>query len=217
MIDRVMIVVAAGIAVRFGEDKMMLPVSGIPLVAHTVAAVRGHEDRCILVCRSDQVEALSDLGLGADLVSGGPTRTASETAGLAAIGEPARLIGIHDGARPLVGPALVERLFETAARVGGAVPVIDPGPLVRRSDLSLVADAVVAQTPQVFKGEELLAAYAAADEAGFSGSDTAEVVRRFGSLEIEAVVGDPANVKVTGPEDLERVRPVLEASRSEPR
>jgi 2-C-methyl-D-erythritol 4-phosphate cytidylyltransferase len=216
MIDRVMIVVAAGSSVRFGEDKMMLPVAGIPLVAHTVAAVSGNVDRCILVCRPDQIHALSDLGMGADLVPGGPTRTASEMAGLSAIGQPAGLIGIHDGARPLVKSAFVEQLFETAARRGGAVPVVDPGLLVRRSDLSLVIGAVLAQTPQVFRGDGLLAAYAAATAAGFVGSDTAEVVRKFGTLEIEAVKGDPDNIKVTGPDDMERIRPVLEASRSEP-
>jgi 2-C-methyl-D-erythritol 4-phosphate cytidylyltransferase len=217
MLDRVMIVVAAGSSVRFGEDKLMLPVAGLPLVAHTVAAVSGLVDRCILVCRDDQMQTLSDLGMGADLVPGGPTRTASEMAGLAAIGQPAGLIGIHDGARPLVKPALVEQLFETAARSGGAVPVVDPGPLLRRSDLSVVIGAALAQTPQVFRGDGLLDAYAAATGAGFVGSDTAEVVRRFGTLEIAAVEGDPDNIKVTGPEDMERIRSVLGASRSEPR
>jgi 2-C-methyl-D-erythritol 4-phosphate cytidylyltransferase len=163
------------------------------------------------------MKALSDLGMGADLVPGGPTRTASEMAGLTAIGQPASLIGIHDGARPMVDAALVELLFATAARRGGAVPVVDPGPLVRRSDHSMVVGAVLAQTPQVFRGDGLLAAYAAATEAGFAGADTVEVVRRFGNLEIEAVPGDPANIKVTAPEDMELIRPVLEASRSEPR
>jgi 2-C-methyl-D-erythritol 4-phosphate cytidylyltransferase len=217
VIDRVMIVVAAGSSVRFGEDKMMLPVGGLPLVAHTVAAVSSHVDRCILVCRADQIPTLSDLGMRADLVPGGPTRTASEMAGISAIGEPAGLIGIHDGARPLVDPALIERLFETAFVVGGAVPVVDPEPLVKRSDLTLVDGAVVVQTPQVFRGDGLIAAHAAAIKAGFAGADTAEVVRRFGNLEIAAVAGDPANIKVTGPADMELVRTALEASRNEPR
>ena len=207
-----MIVVAAGSGVRFGEDKMMLQVAGLPLVVHTVAAVSGHADRCILVCRPDQMPALSDLAPGVDLVPGGPTRTASEMAGLEAVGEPASLIGIHDGARPLVGPALVEQLFDTAARLGGAVPVVEPGLLVRRSDLVKIDNAVVAQTPQVFRGEDLLAAFAAAADVGFVGADTAEVVRRFGTLVIGTVPGDPGNIKVTEPEDIELVRKHLESS-----
>jgi 2-C-methyl-D-erythritol 4-phosphate cytidylyltransferase len=217
VIDRVMIVVAAGKGVRFGDDKMMTILAGLPLVAHTVAAVSGYADKCILVCRPDQMGALSDLGLEAELVPGGPTRTASEMAGLAAVGQPAELVGIHDGARPVVDARLVESLYETAARVGGAVPVIDAGHLVRRSDLRPEKGAVVAQTPQVFRGGVLVAAYAAAAEQAYSGADTAEVVRRFGTVEIGAVPGDPDNIKVTDRGDLERVRALLEASRNEPR
>ena len=218
MIGRVMIVVAAGSSVRFGGDKLMSEVAGVPLVAHTVSAVRDHVDHCILVCRNDQIPALARLGLGAALVPGGPSRTASEMAGLAAIGDPAALIGIHDGARPLVSGALIDDLFETAARVGGAVPVVEPAlPLVRKSDLTPVGRAVVAQTPQVFRGEQLLAAYVAAAKMGYEAQDTAEIAQRFGSLTIEAVPGEPGNIKVTEPGDIELVRSGLETSRSEPR
>jgi 2-C-methyl-D-erythritol 4-phosphate cytidylyltransferase len=213
-----MVVVAAGKGVRFGEDKMMLPVAGLPLVAHAVSAVSGLADRIILVCRADQMQALSRLALGAEMVTGGPTRTESEMAGIAAIGEPARLIGIHDGARPLVDPALVERLFEAAGRVGGAVPVIDPpGLIVSRGDLRPMVGAVIAQTPQIFHGGGLIAAYEAAGKAEFVGADTAEVVRRFGTLDIAAIPGDPANIKVTDPRDLVLVRAALEPSHTEPR
>jgi len=218
MIGRVMIVVAAGSSVRFGGDKLMSEVAGVPLVAHTVSAVRDHVDHCILVCRNDQIPALARLGLGAALVPGGPSRTASEMAGLAAIGDPAALIGIHDGARPLVSGALIDDLFETAARVGGAVPVVEPAlPLVRKSDLTPVGRAVVAQTPQVFRGEQLLAAYVAAAKMGYEAQDTAEIAQRFGNLTIAAVPGEPGNIKVTLPGDIELVRSGLGTSRSEPR
>ncbi|MGH8948073.1 MAG: IspD/TarI family cytidylyltransferase [Acidimicrobiia bacterium] len=218
MIDRVMVVVAAGSSVRFGEDKMLLRVAGKPLVAHTVAAVVDHVDRCILVCRPDQMTVLTEVGMGADLVAGGPSRTASEVAGLEAIGGPAGVIGIHDGARPLVPASLVETLFETAARIGGAIPVLEASsPMVGRSDLVPVEDAFFAQTPQVFRGQPLMAAYAAAAVAGYEAQDTAAIARRFAEIEIEAVPGDPGNLKVTLPGDFDQVRSVLEASRSEPR
>ena len=197
---------------------MLTMVAGKPLVAHTVAAVIGHVDRCILVCRTDQMPLLAPLVPGADLVAGGPSRTASELAGLEAIGEPARLVGIHDGARPMVPADLIETLFETAARVGGAVPVVPAsGPIVRRSDLAPVENAVIAQTPQVFRGEPLLAAYAAATVVGYEAQDTAAIARRFSDIDIEGVPGDPDNLKVTVPGDLDLVRPGLETSRIEPR
>ena len=213
-----MIVVAAGSSVRFGEDKILTMVAGSPLVAHTVAAVIDHVDRCILVCRTDQMPDLTPLVPRADLVAGGPSRTASELAGLEAIGEPARLVGIHDGARPMVTADLIETLFETAARVGGAVPVVPAsGPIVGQSDLVPVENAVIAQTPQVFRAEPLLAAYAAASAVGFEAQDTAVIARRFADIDIDSVPGEPDNLKVTVPGDLDLVRPGLETSRIEPR
>jgi 2-C-methyl-D-erythritol 4-phosphate cytidylyltransferase len=213
-----MVVVAAGSSVRFGEDKMLMVVAGKPVVAHTVAAVIDHVDRCILVCRPDQMPLLSELGIGADLVAGGPTRTASEMAGLEAIGELAGVIGIHDGARPLVPSTLIETLFETAARVGGAIPVLESSSLlVRRSDLVPLDDPFIAQTPQVFRGGPLLAAYSAAAAAGYVAQDTAAIVREFAEIEVESVPGDPGNLKVTLPGDVDQVRSALEVSRNEPR
>jgi 2-C-methyl-D-erythritol 4-phosphate cytidylyltransferase len=218
MTDRIMIVVAGGRSLRFGSDKLMTPVAGLPLVAHTVAAVIDQVDICILVCREDQIPTLAELDTGVVLIPGGPSRTASEMAGLAAIGSHAGLIGIHDGARPLVPSHLTEILFRTAADIGGAVPVIEPAmPLVHRSDLSLVEGATFAQTPQVFRGEELVAAYMKAARIEYEAQDTAEIAQRFSKLEIKGVLGDPTNIKVTHPADIDLVRPLLETSHSGPR
>lgn len=215
---RVMIIVAGGSSARFGSDKLMIPVAGMPLLAHTVAAVRDHVDQCIVACRADQTGPLAELDLGVTLVVGGPTRTASEVAALRAVGASQHLIGIHDGARPLVSSALVETLFFTADRVGGAVPVVAPSyPLVTRSDLVPVPGAMIAQTPQVFRADPMLTAYAEAERREVVAHDTAEIVMRFGGIEIEAVPGDPANLKVTTPEDLELIKASLEPSRNGPR
>jgi 2-C-methyl-D-erythritol 4-phosphate cytidylyltransferase len=101
--------------------------------------------------------------------------------------------------------------------VGGAVPVLEPArPLVRRSDLGLVPGAV-AQTPQVFRGPALRAAYRMAAAQGFQGHDTADVVQAFSDLEIAAVSGDPGNLKVTYQSDLETVTAALDPARSGPR
>lgn len=211
-----MIIVAGGTSSRFGGDKLMTPIAGQPLVLHTVAAVARLVDICVLVCRQDQADALHGVGPGVVVVHGGATRTRSELAGLEALPDEIELIGIHDGARPLISPGLIGLLFDTAAEVGGAVPVLQPSrPLVRRSDLGLVAEAAVAQTPQVFRGPGLLMAYRAAADSGFEGHDTADVVRAFSNLTIAAVDGDPANIKVTYRSDLDTVRAALHPSRNE--
>ena len=200
-------IVGGGSSTRFGTDKLMSDVHGRPLLEITVSRIAPLVDRCVLVVRPDSVDRVSALGLEASVTSGGSTRTLSEMAGLAVLGDSTDLIGIHDAARPLITEAMVNRLFEAADEVGGAVPVVDTDDLILdRKTHQPVLGLNRAQTPQVFRSDELLAAYVKAAEAGFDGHDTAEVVQRFTSLEIAAVPGDPANLKVTYPADLDVVR-----------
>ena len=210
-----MIIVAGGTSSRFGGDKLMTPIEGLPLVLHTVAAVSRNVDRCVLVCREDQIESLKAIDSDVVMVAGGMTRTGSELAGVAEIDDAIELVGIHDGARPLIGAELIEQLFAVAAEVGGAVPVLEPSaPLLRRRDLAPVEGARLAQTPQVFRAGPLVAAYRRAAAEGFEGHDTADVVRAFSDLAIAAVEGDPGNLKVTYRADLEAVKEALKTSRN---
>ena len=213
-----MIVVGGGTSTRFGADKLMAEVEGRPLVAHTVAAVAPTADIVVLVCRPDQQAALENLDPDLVVVPGGATRTASEMAGLAALGGEVDLIAIHDAARPLVRAELVETLYRTAAEVGGAVPVIEPeGILIDRHTLRPLHNTYRAQTPQIFRGPDLLGAYVRAAQTGFEGLDTADVMLRFGQVPIAAVPGDPENIKVTYPRDLKMVlRAMGGASGNEP-
>lgn len=180
----------------------MTSVDGRPLVSLTVTRILPLVDEVVLVCRPDQRDALAHFGV--TLVDGGDTRTDSEAAGLTALSAVHDLIGIHDGARPNLFPGLVERLFGAASTHGGAVPVLAPGsPIVELDSGQIVRAARAVQTPQVFSGPELIAAYE--DRADVNGHDTVDVVQRFGSLTIAAVPGDPRNIKVTYPADLARV------------
>lgn len=204
-----MIIVAAGTGSRFENDKMMTPVEGRRLVEITVERVRPHVDRCVLVCRADQLPPIRDLDLKVDLAVGGPTRTTSEIAGLSSLKTTPDVIGIHDGARPNLNPALIEELFETARRIGGAVPVFPShGMLVDRETLQPLNNLVTVQTPQVFRGPELIEAYRRAESERIVGHDTLEVVQRFSELEVATVDGVPTNIKVTYPEDLANVIPL---------
>ncbi len=218
MTSRAMIVVGGGSSTRFGADKLLATVAGAPLVAHTVRSVQSSVDRCVLVCRPDQLAAIRSLGLGVDLVPGGSTRTESEIAGLSQVEEAFDLIGVHDGARPLVSPRLVDALFEAAARHGGAIPVLDVPLLVDRSSLTPLSGAGAAQTPQVFAAADLLNSFRAAERDGFRGHDTAEVVARYSDVQIAAIPGEATNVKVTYAEDIALIERMLEdRARSEPR
>jgi 2-C-methyl-D-erythritol 4-phosphate cytidylyltransferase len=201
-----MIVVAAGSGSRFAGDKMLADIAGTPLIALTVARVREFVDQCVVVCRQEHLDEMRRLDMSVDLAIGGPTRTASEMSGLAAVRGSPDLIGIHDGARPNPSPDLIGRLFEEAGRVGGAIPVV-PGPalLVDRDTLRPVPGMMAAQTPQVFHGPTLIDCYRRAESSGFIGQDTLDVVSRFSPLPVAAVPGEVANLKVTFPGDLEKV------------
>lgn len=201
-----MIVVGGGSSTRFGRDKLLSDVNGLPLIAHTIDAVAASVDRCVVVCRPDSLEEISRIRPDVIVVAGGGTRTLSEMAGLAALGEEFDLIGIHDAARPAVARELIERLFSAAGDIGGAVPVIAPEQILLDRKTHQPVDGIQrAQTPQVFRGGDIMMAYVKAAQAGADAQDTVEIMQRFAEVAIAALPGDPGNIKVTYPDDLRAV------------
>lgn len=201
-----MIIVGGGSSTRFGADKLLSEINGLPLIAYTIDSVSDSVDRCVVVCRPESIDRVGALRPGVTLAAGGATRTLSEMAGLAALGGEFELIGVHDAARPTVKPSLVDRLFLIAQEMGGAVPVSTPERLILdRKTHKPISDLRLAQTPQVFRGNDLMSAYVKAAQAGFEAQDTVEVMRKFSNNTIVAVAGDPTNVKVTYPHDLAAV------------
>ncbi|MGD2043988.1 MAG: 2-C-methyl-D-erythritol 4-phosphate cytidylyltransferase [Acidimicrobiia bacterium] len=212
MPTRAMIIVGGGSSTRFGSDKLLAEVAGRPLIAHTIDAVADHVDSCVVVCRPEILDEVVAIREGIIAAPGGATRTLSEMAGLAALGGEVDLIGIHDAARPAVEGALVDLLFSTAAEQGGAVPVVAPEKVILDRKTHRPAMGLrLAQTPQVFRGPDLMSAYVKAARTGYEAHDTVEVMQRFAGVTIVAVPGDPANVKVTFPEDLDPVSETIRA------
>jgi 2-C-methyl-D-erythritol 4-phosphate cytidylyltransferase len=111
---------------------------------------------------------------------------------------------VHDAARPLAGADLFEQTLAAARKHGGAIPVVPVDSVVRRDGAPLGRPSLAGvQTPQAFRAADLLAAYRAAEDEGFTGTDTASCVERFTDLTIAAVSSGPANLKITFPEDLD--------------
>ncbi len=91
-------------------------------------------------------------------------------------------------------------------------PVREPeGLLVDRESLRPAVGARRAQTPQVFRGPDLIAAYGRAAREGFEGRDTADVMQRFSTVVIVGLPGDGQNLKVTYASDLEVARDRIRA------
>jgi 2-C-methyl-D-erythritol 4-phosphate cytidylyltransferase len=232
---RAAIVVAGGSGERFGRPggKQLALVGGVAVVGHAVAAVASAEtvDLVVLVCHPDRVgeysKAVDGLagGVAPLVVAGGETRRLSVAAGLAAVPDDATVIVVHDGARPLVEPDVVDsavRMLEDSGADGVVVghPAYDTMKVV--DERALVCETPdrstlwVAQTPQVFTADALRRAHRRAAEDGFDGTDDASLVERIGGR-VLMHEGPRWNIKVTVPEDLRVVEALLADRKDEKR
>jgi 2-C-methyl-D-erythritol 4-phosphate cytidylyltransferase len=216
--DEAVVVVAAGSGTRLGAgvNKVLLPLSGLPVVAWSVRTALALPDvrRVVVVHRPDEREEMAEalsphLGDGEVLlVPGGSTRHDSEWRALRALADEIdagtiSVVAVHDAARPLAEADLFERTLAAAREHGGALPVVSLEGALRRDGTSVGgARLAVVQTPQAFRAEDLLAAYRTADSEGFTGTDTASCVERYAAVAIAAVPSGPANLKITFAEDL---------------
>lgn len=211
------VLLAAGSGRRVGADrnKVLLPLDGIPVLAHSVRTaldVAGAHRVVVVVRPGDRADVADALAphLGAHdvwVVDGGEERHDSEYRALRALradieGDEIDVVAIHDAARPLASAALFRAVIDVAATEGAAVPAVPAGRL-SREDGSLAPDGLVAvQTPQAFEARTLLAAYDAAAADGFVGTDTAACLERYADTTIRPVEGERRNLKITFPEDL---------------
>ena len=151
------------------------------------------------------------------VVPGGPSRSRSSLAGVEAA--EAEIVLVHDAARPFASPALVAAVLAATKRHGAAVPVLRVGETVKRDDgtgfaaATLDRDALrLAQTPQGARRELLLKALARAKSEGSEPTDDAEALERAG-IPVALIAGEPANIKITTPEDWAEARRRLAPSR----
>jgi 2-C-methyl-D-erythritol 4-phosphate cytidylyltransferase len=220
------VILAAGSGTRVGAEvnKVLLPLAGVPVLAWSVRDALGLADvgRVVVVVRDGEQQAVADaltpyLGEHEVLVvTGGASRHRSEEAALRVLAGEIRagaidVVAVHDGARPLAGPALLAATLAAAREHGGAIPVV-PVPGLLTTTLEPLAGTVGAvQTPQAFRAGPLLAAYDAAARDGFEGTDTAACYARHADGEVAAVPGSPLNLKITFPEDVALAGRLVEA------
>ena len=211
------VLLAAGSGRRVGSDrnKVLLPLAGMPLLAHSVRTALQVEGahRVVVVVRPEDRSEIGDAlapHLGTHdvwLVDGGDERHDSEYRALQALRDDIErreidVVAIHDGARPLASAGLFQAVIDVAASDGAAVPAVPAGRL-NTADGSLASDDLAAvQTPQAFGAQLLLTAYDAADADAFVGTDTAACLERYADVAIRAVAGERRNLKVTFAEDL---------------
>lgn len=115
---------------------------------------------------------------------------------------------IHDGVRPFASPKLIEETWLAARETGASIAALPATDTIKRVLDRKVVETIsrdeiwLVQTPQVFRKDVILEAYEQARSAGLAGTDDAFFVERLGHR-IVTVKGEPTNLKVTAPGDLE--------------
>ncbi|WP_426028677.1 bifunctional 2-C-methyl-D-erythritol 4-phosphate cytidylyltransferase/2-C-methyl-D-erythritol 2,4-cyclodiphosphate synthase [Brevundimonas sp. TWP2-3-4b2] len=204
------IIVAAGTGSRAGEPKQWRRLGGRPVLRWSVEALlsAGASELVVVVAPGAEdlaAEALTGLGRWV-AVKGGETRAASVQAGLNAFKarSGARVL-IHDAARPLLDPATIRRVLAALEHHEAVVPVLPVADSLRRGSEGVMGESVDreglwrAQTPQGFRLEAILGAYAAWPDPS-PPTDDVEVARRAGRT-VAMVAGDARLMKLTYPED----------------
>ncbi len=195
-----LVVVAAGQGHRMGGvPKVWRLWEERPLWWWSLAVLKEHVAAAVLVVAPDRVEdARTWVGSdGVAVVAGGATRDASVASGLGWVRTP--YVAVHDGARPLVSRALVDRVWRAALETGAAVPGLPPTDTVKVVHRGLVARTVprhhlvTVQTPQIFRTEWLRDALA---RKGSGVTDDSAAVEVAGHA-VAVVEGDALNRKLT--------------------
>ncbi len=216
------VIVAAGGGTRAGQGlaKQWRPLLGRPVLRWSVEALLGAGARQVVVVVAGDGEALAAEALagldGWTTARGGATRADSVQAGLHAVDGPAdEPVLVHDAARPFVSADHVRALLAALETADGALPAQPVADTLKRQD----GDAVTttsreglwrAQTPQAFRRDRLLAAYAA--WTGGEPTDDAQVVEAAGGR-IALTAGDPLLMKLTYPEDFDMAERLAGAAR----
>jgi 2-C-methyl-D-erythritol 4-phosphate cytidylyltransferase len=226
------IIVAAGKGTRMGANagKLFLEVAGRPVIAHTWARFERAAciDEIILVVRDGLQSTYAELaakyrfGKPFRITGGGAERQDSVWNGLHVLSPDARLVAIHDGARPLVTAELIAATLEAARAHGAAVAAQRVTDTIKTSDDGrTIAHHLdrqrlwAVQTPQTFRVEIIRRALAAAKERGLSLTDDTAACDLIGQT-VRLVPCETPNPKVTVPADLPYVEGLLTVSAGEP-
>jgi 2-C-methyl-D-erythritol 4-phosphate cytidylyltransferase len=206
--------------------KVFLLLAGRPVLSHTLArfAEVAEVAEVIVAVPADQVRHAQEVfgdeiapGRPLRFLAGGDERPESVARALAATDPKTDLVAVHDAVRPMIRPEIIREALRAAAEHGAAVVGRPVDHTIKRVDGSQrIMETVprqglwIAQTPQVFRREVIVEAYAWLDRVDAHITDDAQLVETLGR-EVVMVLGDAANLKITTPEDLRTCEALLAA------
>jgi 2-C-methyl-D-erythritol 4-phosphate cytidylyltransferase/2-C-methyl-D-erythritol 2,4-cyclodiphosphate synthase len=218
------ILLAAGCGKRMqaGENKVFLPLCGVPVLCRSVRAFQGLCDTLVLVVKPEEEpkarELLTAHGLMNDISAiayGGPERQDSVRNGLTVLSREESVVLVHDAARPLVTRDIIKRAIASVRAHGTGVAAVPVKDTIKQADwenkvVSTLdrAQLRAVQTPQGFLKSILLKAHRKAEETGILATDDAALAEAMGET-VQLSDGSFENLKITTPEDMLMAEAVL--------
>lgn len=202
---------AAGKSTRFskaGRKKPFLELKGRAVWLRAAEAFINRDDvvQTLVAVSADDMEWFKNkfrpnlAFMNVELIEGGAERADTVEKALARVKSEAQFVAVHDAARPLLAKEWVDQIFAAAEKNGAAIPAVPVASTLKRVENKRIVETVSregvwqAQTPQVFRREWLLEAYA--QRGDFQPTDEAQLVERLGR-DIAVVDGWPMNFKIT--------------------
>jgi len=222
--DAVAVIVAAGQGTRMGgeHNKLLLPLGTRTILEFSIEAFLKHPGiRKIFLTVSSQDRHIFEKIVPQEvvLVKGGKRRQDSVHNALLKIIQEQQfpeLVLVHDGARPFCSARLIDRILDAAYEHGAAIPVLPLMDTIRRvteekTEVVERDELFAVQTPQGFLLEQLLYASMQITANKWTVTDDASMIENAGGR-ITTVEGDPLNLKITTPADLERADWILKST-----
>ena len=209
---------AAGFGTRMGggNRKQFLHLDGVPVLVRTIRkfAAAPAVGEIIVAVRPEDQAAVEEMlakettGKPVRIVQGGISRQESVENALRTLGPEVELVAVHDAVRPFVDLETIQKVIDEAARTGAAIVGIVPVDTVKQVHLHKIRATIprekliLTQTPQVFRRDLLLEAFARARADQFTGTDESSLVERLDQVEVSVIPGSDRNIKITRPHDL---------------
>ena len=227
----VALIIAGGKGVRMNQEipKQFLTVNEKPVIVYTMEAFQRHPgiDAIAVVCIEGWENVLSAYAKQYGItkltkaVIGGETRTESALHGVTEASRKAKIIAIHDAARPLVTNEIVADAVHNAVIYLAAAPAVPV-----KDTLKTAADGIVTatpdraslyavQTPQAFHADIIKAALTKAVQSGAQYTDDCAAAEAMG-VQVRLSLGSDENIKITTPTDIAVARAILEKRRAQP-
>lgn len=223
------VVVAAGSSERMGFDKTFANLAGRTVIEHSLSTFQKCNivNELVVVVKTEDLPRASDICKKYDkvkkVVCGGAKRLDSVLAGVTETEQSASLIGVHDGARPLVSEQEIVRTAELALKYRAAIPALQVSDTIKKADSDgrvtgtpMRSELYAVQTPQVFDSDILKGALAKAVLENAEVTDDSMAVERLG-LPVYLSEGSAENIKLTRPIDFIIAEVILERNENRTR